>query len=611
MAEINLSPVTAEYEAIQRRRKMAEALMQQGQQELPVNQMAGGYVVPVSPYAGLAKMLQTGLGGWMTNKTDRDVKELSTQREGAQKADMSALIGALQNTSPGRPEIPMPDPSIGGMGPDRPSRPATGLLAPGFAEGMQTPEGRAQALQLMIQRLAPKDPIKVSDTDTLLHPTTYEVLRQGQPKQKFGQPRYELIDGVSHAVVYDEQGNRKVIGPASEQNTFTAGTVDAELNRRQKQQEWENLSAAERENLRIRAQQLGISIEELFFNTGIRMPSPPLSPPGAPPPGGTGTTLDLNNPGGLRPVGASTGFQQFKTPEEGINGIVGNLRAYGDKGINTIEKIVSTWAPPNENNTRAYIDHVSRILGVPAGQPLDMKNPYVLQALTTAIMTKEQGPRLFASPAAAPAAGGVKLTPKSEQEAELQARRGGQFGPPQEVTGPDGKPMLVVQNKITGFMHDANTQQPVAVAGPKLDSATHKELTSINQQRATIDGALAAVKQTPSAFSFARGTATRAGSSSESIAGRFDSPKESEARSYVFNIVSKVINERAGAAQSAQELQRLRSFLPAEQDNAEQITNKLNGFKTYLADLEKGTTPNRQGGGALPPPPPGAVRRVN
>jgi hypothetical protein len=53
--------------------------------------------------------------------------------------------------------------------------------------------------------------------------------------------------------------------------------------------------------------------------------------------------------------------------------------------------------------------------------------------------------------------------------------------------------------------------------------------------------------------------------------------------------VSRVINERAGAAQSAQEMQRLRSFLPADTDNDIQITNKLKGFQSYLADLEKGT----------------------
>ncbi len=123
----------------------------------------------------------------------------------------------------------------------------------------------------------------------------------------------------------------------------------------------------------------------------------------------------------------------------------------------------------------------------------------------------------------------------------------------------------------------------------EVPSETRKELTSIDQQRAVIDGALKAVKETPAAFSFARGAAAGVLPYGESIMGRTETPEQTQARAYVFNNVSSVINERAGAAQSAQEMQRLRSFLPADTDNAEQITNKLKGFQTYLQDLEKGT----------------------
>lgn len=125
--------------------------------------------------------------------------------------------------------------------------------------------------------------------------------------------------------------------------------------------------------------------------------------------------------------------------------------------------------------------------------------------------------------------------------------------------------------------------------GGKPSESTQKELVNIRQQNAIIDGAIAAVDSTPTAFSFGRGVATMAGAIPESLAGRRDSDAERQARSYVFNNVSKVINERAGAAQSAQELARLRSFLPAETDNADQIKSKLQAFKTYLSDMEAGT----------------------
>jgi hypothetical protein len=123
---------------------------------------------------------------------------------------------------------------------------------------------------------------------------------------------------------------------------------------------------------------------------------------------------------------------------------------------------------------------------------------------------------------------------------------------------------------------------------PKLSSEQSKDITAINQQRATIDGAIADVTKNKSAFSFGRGVAQNL-PYGESIAGRFEKPEDTQARAYVFNNVSSVIKERAGTAQSAQELQRLNSFLPATTDNADQIVSKLKGFKQYLKDLETGT----------------------
>jgi hypothetical protein len=139
--------------------------------------------------------------------------------------------------------------------------------------------------------------------------------------------------------------------------------------------------------------------------------------------------------------------------------------------------------------------------------------------------------------------------------------------------------------------------KPVAA---KIDANTKKELTSIGQQESVIQGAIAAVKANPSAFSFQRGLGTKGGDVSESLVGRLDSSAERQARSYIFNNVSKIINERAGAAQSAQEMARLRSFLPADTDSDEQIVDKLNGYLTYLGDLRKGTSPAKAGvqGGA-------------
>jgi hypothetical protein len=138
----------------------------------------------------------------------------------------------------------------------------------------------------------------------------------------------------------------------------------------------------------------------------------------------------------------------------------------------------------------------------------------------------------------------------------------------------------------------AGTATPLMINGqpiaPKLTAEQSKDITGVYQQRATINGAIADVEKNKAAFSFGRGLAQNA-PYGESIAGRFEKPEDTQARAYVFNNVSAVIKERAGTAQSAQELTRLNSFLPATTDNADQIIAKLKGFNQYLDDFEKGT----------------------
>lgn len=118
-----------------------------------------------------------------------------------------------------------------------------------------------------------------------------------------------------------------------------------------------------------------------------------------------------NNPGNLRPQGSSTGFQAFATPEAGLAALDNNLKAYGDKGINTISGVVSRWAPPTENNTQAYIADVSKRLGVSPDQPIDLKNPIVRQALSTAITIHENGSRILTGGGSQPAPSGPPVTP--------------------------------------------------------------------------------------------------------------------------------------------------------------------------------------------------------
>ena len=54
----------------------------------------------------------------------------------------------------------------------------------------------------------------------------------------------------------------------------------------------------------------------------------------------------LTNVGNIRPVGSTTGFQQYETPEAGIKAIDDQLRIYGQKHkIHTLRGVIERWAP--------------------------------------------------------------------------------------------------------------------------------------------------------------------------------------------------------------------------------------------------------------------------
>lgn len=109
--------------------------------------------------------------------------------------------------------------------------------------------------------------------------------------------------------------------------------------------------------------------------------------------------LRNNNPGNLRSWGntpTSGGFAQFGDMRDGLSAMAGNLLAYSRQGINTIDGIIKRWAPASDNNnTGAYIAHVSKLMGVKAGDALDMQNPDTLAALMGAITQHENGRNPF------------------------------------------------------------------------------------------------------------------------------------------------------------------------------------------------------------------------
>lgn len=119
-----------------------------------------------------------------------------------------------------------------------------------------------------------------------------------------------------------------------------------------------------------------------------------------------------NNPGNINfhdQPGASLEskggrFARFSTPEQGINAMSKQLDLYYTgksrnvtKPINTIQDIITTWAPPKnskgqvENNTAAYIAAVSKSMGVASTAKLNLNDPNTKAALMSAMITQENG----------------------------------------------------------------------------------------------------------------------------------------------------------------------------------------------------------------------------
>jgi len=99
MPDINLAPSNYELEAIQKRRKMAELLMQQAQQPLEMPQMAG---VRVSPISGLAKLLQTYTANEKLKKADIEEKQYQSDY----LSDLGFLMRNAGKTTPATAAIP-------------------------------------------------------------------------------------------------------------------------------------------------------------------------------------------------------------------------------------------------------------------------------------------------------------------------------------------------------------------------------------------------------------------------------------------------------------------------------------------------------------------------
>ena len=109
-----------------------------------------------------------------------------------------------------------------------------------------------------------------------------------------------------------------------------------------------------------------------------------------------------NNPGNIRKSGdkwqglaaqqPDKEFFSFSDATYGIRALARLLIQYQDKhNLRQISQIINRWAPTNENNTQAYIEHVAKLTGFNAYDALDMHKFEHLEPLVRAIITHENG----------------------------------------------------------------------------------------------------------------------------------------------------------------------------------------------------------------------------
>lgn len=91
-------------------------------------------------------------------------------------------------------------------------------------------------------------------------------------------------------------------------------------------------------------------------------------------------TIKRNNPGNIRPTRKKwqgeitppgSPFCHFTSLELGCRAMLKQLCKYIiTHRCNTIRKIIARWAPPEENNTEAYISTVAKTLGINPNEPI-------------------------------------------------------------------------------------------------------------------------------------------------------------------------------------------------------------------------------------------------
>ena len=111
--------------------------------------------------------------------------------------------------------------------------------------------------------------------------------------------------------------------------------------------------------------------------------------------------LRNNNPGNIRrnsdvfqgeKTSSDREFKQFKSMAYGYRAIFKILsNYYRNYKLDTIRKMISRWAPENENNTNAYIKAVSDYAGIPVDDTININDREQMIRIVAGMSKVENG----------------------------------------------------------------------------------------------------------------------------------------------------------------------------------------------------------------------------
>ena len=111
--------------------------------------------------------------------------------------------------------------------------------------------------------------------------------------------------------------------------------------------------------------------------------------------------LRNNNPGNIRLSevkyqgeikGSDKAFKSFGSRAYGYRAMLVILRTYYNKyRLNTITKMIHRWAPTCENDTRAYINNVSKWSGIKPDAVIEITSKQMMCAIVAAMSRVENG----------------------------------------------------------------------------------------------------------------------------------------------------------------------------------------------------------------------------